>query len=203
VITVRRTLITLALTVGVILTAGLPASATFGDTVSLPITTVSTITVAPPTNLTVTTQCSLVTRTDSTTTVTNTAGTVLSRSTTTSYSSAPTGSVVTEGPLDGGTTSYPNADGTTTTTTNVVNRYTTFSAQASWTGSSTPRVVGYEVVAILQGQPNLSLGLTTGTSMGVTDIPSSYLSARPRVTVVAQTSYGWTAQATPQGPVTC
>ncbi|SFL71114.1 hypothetical protein [Geodermatophilus ruber] len=201
--TTRRILVTLGLTLAVILTAGLPAQAAFTAKATLPQTAVSTLTVAPVSNLAVTASCTLVTRTDTTTTVTDAAGTVLSRSTTSSYSYAPTDTVVTEGPLDRGTTSYPNADGTTTTVTKADHRYTTFSVEASWTGSPTRGVIGYEIVAILRGQPNLSFGLQAGTSASVSDIPSSYLSAEPRVTVRTHTSYGWTEQAKPQGPITC
>jgi hypothetical protein len=191
--TPRRILVTLALTLGVTLTAGLPAQAAFADKVTLA-TTVGTVTVAPVTGLAITAPCTLTTTNYTTTTTRAADGTVVSGPTESARTSTTAG---TRQPVNTTTdtpTSTANADGTTTTVTATEVKSTTVTATGTWQASGTRGVTGYTVGVFAGPSPFASyVGNTTQFTYGPAYVDQAY--ALP-VSVITHTSYGWTSTAT-------
>lgn len=139
----RRALATAIVVVAVVLALAAPAIARFADSSSLPSTTVTTGTVAPPTNVT-----------------------------------AVLGSCAN-------------------------NRW--MAITVSWTGSPSRGVSGYAVHAHRNDGSTEEVGQTTAdvTSISTTVDKLSTGATTVTFTVTTQTTYGWTADSTSSGPLTC
>lgn len=198
-ITVRRIATVAALTAGVIAAASLPASAAFSDAAPVA-TSVSTLTVAAPSTITVNDSCSTATTVVKRTVYTN-PGTgeqiQTAYSSTTTYAASSTNvssntSTTVAGP-------GPNEMTTTTTT-----KSTTLSVTASWTASASRGVNGYLVNAYLNDGTVYPMAQTgVGVLSTSASVDAGYLSYQPRLTVTTLTSYGWTATSAQTAVVTC
>ncbi|MCU1670155.1 MAG: hypothetical protein JWP40_3082 [Blastococcus sp.] len=138
----RRLATLIGLTLAVIVGASIPAYALFSDSVSLPGTSITTVTVARPTSVSVSiTRCH---------------------------------------PVKG---------------TNVT---------VTWVGSGTKGVTGYRVMAHLGNGQSIVMGETAaGTTTFDGNLSVSSMDAQPRLSVIALTSYGWTAQSAKTGIIAC
>jgi hypothetical protein len=185
---IRRVVILTGLTVAVVISASVPASATFADAAAVS-HTVSTGTVAAPAGVTVNDYCIATTTRSSTTTYVNpgtgyTAVTASSTTTTTAASSSNLQSSTTT------TTAGPGPNETTTVTTTV---NTTLYVTVNWPASTTQRgVTGYLVNAHLNNASVYAMAQTAGLTTSA-DVDADYLYYQPRLSVTTLTSYGWTA----------
>ncbi len=81
--------------------------------------------------------------------------------------------------------------------------YTTLEAKLTWTASSTAKVTSYEVVAYASGW-TYSVTTVNGSTTTVTGSYDSYYATQNiQVTVIARTSYGWTAESAKSGVIKC
>jgi hypothetical protein len=181
----RRLATLIALTVSVILVGTLPASAGYADTVSTS-AQLSTLTVAAPTNLSVTDYCRL------TTTTTERTVDPTTNSTSTRITSYTTG-----------TTTVHHDDRTTVSgnTTTTVSRRTTLYASLNWTASTSPGVSGYRV-NVRTGDHMVPMGTVTGTAISGSE-DARYTAYGLSLSVTTLTSYGWTAESVATRPLTC
>jgi hypothetical protein len=195
---IRRVLILSGLTLAVIVGSGIPASATFVDTVGVT-TAITTGTVAAPTGVTVTDSC-----TTTTTTVKHTVYTdpVTGARTTRYYSSSTTQATSTSN-VQGTSSSTVAGPGANETTTTTVTTNTNLHVTLSWTGSTSRGVTGYVVQAHLgyNNTVNPLLG-TAATSVSAVE-DADYLALTPSLLVTTQTSYGWTADSARTAVLAC
>lgn len=193
----RRILILIGLTVAIIVGASIPASATFSEAVTVP-TTVGTITVAAPGNVTVSDSC-----VTTTTTVKRTVRTdpVTGVQTQTAYSQTVTTapSSTNENYYSSTPAAGPGVDETTTTT---VTKNTDIHVAVSWAASATRGVNGYVITAHLANGSALPMAQTmTTTATGVVDADN--LNVAPRLSVTTLTTYGWTATSAQTPVLSC
>jgi hypothetical protein len=199
VITTRRALVLLALTVAVVIGAGIPANAAFTDKAAVQ-TTVGTVTVQPPTNVKVQTYCVTTTtvwrRIDYRDPVTG-AQTMRSnelvsqdtqRSKTNQDSTVPE---VTAGP----------GDGETTTTTTV--KDTELYATATWNRSTSDRVAGYAMTAHIGAYYTFTMMQGPDVTSMSANEDADYLSTSLKLTIDTVTTYGWTASSALSKTLTC
>jgi hypothetical protein len=195
---IRRVLILSGLTLAVIVGSGIPASATFVDTVGVS-TAITTGTVAAPTGVTVSDSCVTTTTTVKQTVYTDP---VTGARTTRYYSSSTTQATSTSNVqgTDSSTVAGPGAYETTTTT---VTRNTNLHVSLSWTASTSRGVTGYVVSAHLgvNGSVAPLLGTTGTTVSQVQDADA--LVYQPSLLVTTQTSYGWTADSARTAVLAC
>jgi hypothetical protein len=185
---IRRALILTGLTMAVVISATVPASATFADTAAVS-HTVSTGTVAAPAGVTVNDYC-----TTTTTTVRQTVRTdpVTLVATTTSYSSTST-TVASTSNVQSSTSSSVAGPGVNETTTTTVTKNTALYVTVNWPASTTQRgVTGYLVNAHLNNASVYAMAQTAGLTTSA-DVDADYLYYQPRLSVTTLTSYGWTA----------
>ena len=152
---IRRTVL-LATAVMAMVLGGTPAQAAFGDASPALAASVTTVTVAAPTDL-------------------STGGT---RCWTTTY-----------------WTSYNGVSSTWTTTT--------MQARVSWKASTTPRVTSYVVVAHVGGGQIVIDEVPASVTSLTETVDGSYSDKDIRVTVIAKTDYGWTAESVKSGVIKC
>jgi hypothetical protein len=195
---IRRLLLLSGLTMAVVISTGVPASATFTDT-SVVAHTVSTGTVAAPAVVTVDDYCVATTTRRSTTSYVNpgngyTTVTGSSTTTTTAASSSNLQSSTTT------TTAGPGPNETTTVTTTV---NTTLYVTVNWPASTTQRgVTGYLVNAHLNNASVYAMAQTAGLTTRA-DVDADYLNYQPRLSVTTLTSYGWTATSALTAVLSC
>jgi hypothetical protein len=196
VITTRRLLALLGLTVAVVLGAGVPANATFSDSVALPAMSVGTGTVAPAAGVRAETTC-------------RTTTTVVTRNYRIS-GWAPW--LVPYSRTQSTITSTSNVESNTVTRSDSLGYYTlTRTIQdtelyvtLTWSESATRGVVGYSVQAHLADGSSYVLGRTNAprTSLHAND-DASVLDQEVRLSVRTLTSHGWTADSALTAPLTC
>jgi hypothetical protein len=197
--TVRRGLLLLPLTVAVVLGASVPAWAAFRDPVTVP-TAITTITVAAPATVTVNDSC--------TTTTTVVKRTVYTDPTTgvqtqTAYSAVPTYATSSTN-VQSSTSSTAAGPGTYETTTTTTTRNTNLSVTASWTPSGSRGVSGNLVNAYLSDGTVYPMAQTgAGTLSTSATVDADNLVYQPRLAVMTLTSYGWSAQSTLTGYISC
>lgn len=81
--------------------------------------------------------------------------------------------------------------------------YTTLEARVSWTGSTTPKVASYEVLAYASGWSYSVTTVNASTTTVTGSYDSYYATQNVQVTVLARTSYGWTAESAKSGVIKC
>jgi hypothetical protein len=195
---IRRALILTGLTMAVVISATVPASATFADTAAVS-HTVSTGTVAAPAGVTVNDYC-----TTTTTTVRQTVRTdpVTLVATTTSYSSTST-TVASTSNVQSSTSSSVAGPGVNETTTTTVTKNTALYVTVNWPASTTQRgVTGYLVNAHLNNASVYAMAQTAGLTTSA-DVDADYLYYQPRLSVTTLTSYGWTATSALTAVLSC
>jgi hypothetical protein len=185
----RRIATVLALTVGVILGAGVSASAGFADTVSVS-PAISTGTVAAPAWLTVDDSCTTTTTVVKRTVYTNPgtgAQTVTAYSSTTTYGTSTSN-------VQGTTSSSVAGPGPNEVTTTTTTKNTAISVSASWGASGSRGVTGYLVNAHLNNGQVFPMTQTGANVLWTSDsVDADSLVYAPRLSVTTLTSYGWTA----------
>jgi hypothetical protein len=198
VITTLRAVVLLALTVALVIGAGIPANAAFTDNATVQ-TTVGTVTVQPPTNVNVTTYC-VVTTTEVRQTVYRNQWTGATQ--TTSYSVTQSSQNTQTNQNSSSTTTEPGPGwNETTTITRTVD--TELYATASWTRSTTPNVAGYLMTAHLgNGQTFVMQQGADATSMSA-HADADYLSTSLTMTIDTLTTYKWTASSAQSKTLKC
>ncbi|MGY1706143.1 hypothetical protein ACI79C_16385 [Geodermatophilus sp. SYSU D00697] len=190
----RRILVTLALTLGVILTAGLPAQAAFGDSVTATTAPITAVTVPGVGSLTATAPCTAETTTWTTTTRKSATGVVLSS---TSSPRTVTYNDKIKAPVTANDTvvesQYRDADGSTTTVTRTTVIRTSVSGKATWKAVSPRGFAGYTLIVPGPDPFTAHVGSATRYDYGPVWLDRNYESIP--VTVVTTTTYGWTASA--------
>ena len=193
----RRCVLLLVLTVAVVLGASLPANP-LSTATAAPVVkpTIGTLTVHGPTQVRVDTTCT------TTTTVIKRVYR-MSDNAFLSYSEQRTTA-----------TSTRNVESDTTTRTDdspVAGQYTmtrtvqdtTLYATARWKASPTPGITGYTMTAFL-GSQAFPMGTAAPTATSYTgQYDASVVNSRPVLSMVTDTSYGWTAPGTMSNVVTC
>jgi hypothetical protein len=195
---IRRLLLLSGLTMAVVISTGVPASATFTDT-SVVAHTVSTGTVAPPTSVTVDDSCVTATTTTRRTVRTDPVTLVQTQ---TAYSSTTTYAASSSN-VQGTTSSPAPGPGVNETTTTTVTKNTALNVTVTWTASGTRGVDGYVVSAHLGINDSLSPMLVTTATTTTRQVDADYLAYQPSVIVSTHTSYGWTADAARTAVLTC
>jgi hypothetical protein len=195
---IRRALILTGLTVAVVISATVPASATFADTAAVS-HTVSTGTVAAPAGVTVNDYC-----TTTTTTVRQTVRTdpVTLVATTTSYSSTST-TVASTSNVQSSTSSSVAGPGVNETTTTTVTKNTALYVTVNWPASTTQRgVTGYLVNAHLNNAAVYPVAQTAALTTSAA-VDADNLVLQPRLSVTTLTGYGWTATSAVTAVLSC
>lgn len=198
---IRRAATLIGLTLAVIIGAGVPASASFAESVTVNAGVgITTVTVAAPAWITVNDYC-----VTTTTTVRQTVRTdpVTGVATTTSYSSTSTSTTSTSNVQSYSSTpaAGPGLNETTTTT---VTRNTDLYVSANWAASNSRGLSGYLVTAHLSNgtaQPMVQTAATVTSTSSVVDADA--LVYGPALSVSTLTSYGWTAQSVRSAPLAC
>ena len=193
----RRCVLLLVLTVAVVLGASLPANALFTATAAPAVQpAITTAVVTGPSNVRVDTSC-----------VTTT--TVIKRV----YRMSDNGWVGSS-QTSSTATSTSNVESNTTTradNTPVAGQYTltqtiqdtTLNATATWKRSQTPGITGYTMTAYL-GSQAYPMGTAAPNDTRYTGTyDASVVNSRPVLSMVTNTSYGWTAPGTMSNVVTC
>jgi hypothetical protein len=196
---IRRVAILIGLTLAVIIGAGIPASASFAESVTVS-TAIATGTVAAPAGITVNDYCVTTTTTVQQTVrrdpITGISTTTAYSSTTTSATSATNVQSYSSTPVAG-----PGLDETTTTT---VSKNTDLYVTVSWPASGSRGVSGYVVSAHLADgsiAPMLQTGATTTSTSAVVDADNLWYG--PALSITTLTSYGWTAQSVRSALLAC
>jgi hypothetical protein len=195
---IRRALILTGLTMAVVISATVPASATFADTAAVS-HTVSTGTVAAPAGVTVNDYC-----TTTTTTVRQTVRTdpVTLVATTTSYSSTST-TVASTSNVQSSTSSSVAGPGVNETTTTTVTKNTALYVTVNWPASTTQRgVTGYLVNAHLNNAAVYPVAQTAALTTSAA-VDADNLVLQPRLSVTTLTGYGWTATSAATAVLSC
>ena len=193
----RRCVLLLVLTAAVVLGASLPANALFTATAAPTVTpSFTTAVVTGPGNVKVDTECLTTT-------------TVIKRV----YRMSDNGWVSTS-QTSTTATSTSNVEGDTTSradNTPVTGQYTltqtikntTLYATARWKASPTPGITGYTMTAYL-GSQAYPMGTAAPSDASYTgQYDASVVNSRPVLSMVTNTSYGWTAPGTMSNVVTC
>jgi hypothetical protein len=189
VLTTRRVLALLALTVTIVLGAGIPANAQFTDDTTAFQATMRTVKVAPPTNVKVDSYCITTTWTTRVVVYTDPAtGAQTTRSNTTSVSSERSRTNVDATTTE--TTAGPGAGESTTTT---VDKDTRLYVTGSWSPSTSADVVGYQMSAHLGNGYVYTMRESPNTTSMSADADADYLSTSLKASIDTVTSYGWTA----------
>ncbi|MBB3676166.1 hypothetical protein [Modestobacter versicolor] len=81
--------------------------------------------------------------------------------------------------------------------------YTTLEARLSWTGSTTPKVTSYQVIAYASGWSYEVTTVNAPTTVVTGSYDSYYATQNVQVVVTARTSYGWTAESAKSGVIKC
>ena len=187
------------LTVAVVVGASLPASAAFGDSVTVK-TTVPTLTVAAPATVKVNDSCTTTTTVVKRTVYTDpTTGvqTQTAYSSTTSYAASSTN-------VQSSTSRSVAGPGAYETTTTTTTKNTDIAVTASWTASASRGVNGYLINAHLSDGTVYAMAQTApGTLSTSQTVDADNLVYQPRLSVTTLTSYGWTAQSALTGYVSC
>ena len=198
---IRRVAILIGLTLAVIIGAGIPASASFAEsvTVNAPVG-ITTGTVAAPAGITVNDYCVTTTTTVQQTVrrdpITGISTTTAYSSTTTSATSATNVQSYSSTPVAG-----PGLNETTTTT---VSKNTNLHVTASWPASGSRGVSGYLVTAHLAdgtAQPMAQTAATVTSTSAVVDADALWYG--PALSATTLTSYGWTAQSVRSALLAC
>jgi hypothetical protein len=195
---IRRALILTGLTMAVVISATVPASATFADTAAVS-HTVSTGTVAAPAGVTVNDYC-----TTTTTTVRQTVRTdpVTLVATTTSYSSTST-TVASTSNVQSSTSSSVAGPGVNETTTTTVTKNTALYVTVNWPARTTQRgVTGYLVNAHLNNAAVYPVAQTAALTTSAA-VDADNLVLQPRLSVTTLTGYGWTATSAATAVLSC
>ena len=198
---IRRAATLIGLTLAVIIGSGVPASASFAESVTVDASVgITTVTVAAPAWITVDDYCLT-----TTTTVRQTVrrDPVTGVPTTTSYSSTSTSAISTSNVQSYSSTPVtgPNPFETTTTT---VTKNTDLHVSANWAASNSRGLSGYLVTAHLSNggtQPMVQTAATVTSTSSVVDADN--LAYGPALSVSTLTSYGWTAQSVRSAPLAC
>ena len=194
----RRTGVLTGLTVAAVVSASIPASAAFSDSVTVP-QTVDTLTVAAPAGVSVNSSCSTATTVVKRTVYTNPytgAQTQIAYSSTTTYAASASN-------VQGTTTSTVSGPGWNETTTTTTTKNTNVTVTASWPASGTRGVSGYRVNAYLGGTVYPMIQTSAGTLSTSQTVDADNLAYQPRLSVTTLTSYGWTAESGKTGVITC
>ncbi len=185
--TTRRIMVLTGMILAVMIGSSIPASATFADSVALPME-IGTGDVQPPRFLVLDDYCLTTTTTVKRTVYTDP---ITGVATQTSYSQTSSTSSASSNVQNSSTTTAagPGLNETTTTT---VTQNTNLHVTLSWTASKAEQVTGYVVSARLGIDGSVTpLLTTTGTTVSqVTDADMLYY--QPRLIVTTQTAYGWT-----------
>jgi hypothetical protein len=198
--TIRRMLTVVGLTVAVIVTASVPASAGFSDTVTKVSTAIATTTVAAPAWLTINDSCTTSTTVEKRTVRTDPATGVQTQ---TAYSSTTTSAASTSN-VQSYTTSSAAGPGLNETTTTTTSKNTMLSVSASWAASGSRGVSGYMVNAHLSDGSVFPMTQTAAGSLSTSQtVDADNLVYQPRLSVTTLTSYGWTAQTAVSGYIAC
>lgn len=200
---IRRILILSVLTVAVAVTviagAGVPAWASYADSATVS-TAIVTTTVAAPAWLAVNDSCTTTTTVVKQTMRTNPATGVQTQ---TAYSSTST-SAASSSNVQSSTTRTVAGPGWNETTTTTTTKNTTLTVSASWPASASRGVNGYLVTAHLADGTSYPMAQTAaGTLSTSTTVDADNLAYQPRLSVSTLTSYGWTAQSTISGYISC
>jgi hypothetical protein len=196
---IRRILILSVLTVAVIAGASVPAWASYADSTTVS-TTIVTTTVAAPARLTVNDSC-----TTTTTVVRRTVRTdpYTGVQTQTAYSSTSI-SAASSSNVQSSATSTVAGPGWNETTTTTTTKNTDLTVSASWPASASRGVSGYLVTAHLADGTSYPMAQTAaGTLSTSATVDADNLAYQPRLSVSTLTSYGWTAQSTISGYLSC
>jgi hypothetical protein len=186
--TTRRVLVLAGTVLALIVGTSVSASASFSDSAAVT-TTIGTATVQPPTGLVVNDYCMTTTTTVKQTIYTDPT-TGASWQTAYSSTSSTVGSSSNVQSYSSSTAAGPGLNESTTTT---VSQNTNLHVTASWTASTSPRVTGYVVNAHLgiDGSVVPMVSTAATSTSAVQDADALYY--QPRLSVVTQTAYGWTA----------
>ncbi|MFW3172311.1 hypothetical protein [Geodermatophilus sp. CPCC 206100] len=198
-ITTRRALVLLALTVAVVLGAVIPANAAFTDNTTAFQASVTTVKVQPPTQVKVNSSCVTTTWTTKRVVYTDpVTGAQTTRSTTHTMTSENSRTNV-----DSTTTSTTPGPGVGETTTTTVDKDTQLYVSATWNRSTSADVTGYQMSAHLgNGYVFTMLSGADTTSMSA-DADADYLSTSLKATIDTVTRYGWTAQSALSKTLSC
>jgi hypothetical protein len=187
------------LTVAVIAGASVPAQASYADSATVP-TTIATTTVAAPASLTVTASCTTTTTVVKQTMRTNP---YTGAQTQTAYSST-SSSAASSSNVQSTTTSTVAGPGWNETTTTTTTKNTMLTVSASWPASGSLGVSGYLVTAHLADGTSYPMAQTAAGTLSTSDtVDADALAYQPRLSVSTLTSYGWTAQSTISGYISC
>jgi hypothetical protein len=80
---------------------------------------------------------------------------------------------------------------------------TTLQARLTWKPSTTAKVTSYEVIAYASGWSYSVTTVDAPTTVVTGSYDSYYATQNIQVTVVARTSYGWTAESAKSGVIKC
>jgi hypothetical protein len=198
---IRRCALLLVLTVAVVLGASLPANALFTATAAPAVQpAISTLTVAGPTQVKIDTVCTTTT-------------TVIKRVYNTDYYGSSWQSSYSETSSTATSTSNVESDTTVRTDGPGWNQYTTTQtikdtelyATLRWKPSTSPGVTGYTMTAFLYGGAqtvDMGTAAPNATSFS-SQYDASVVNYQARLSMVTQTSYGWTAPGNMSNIVTC
>jgi hypothetical protein len=195
----RRCVLLLVLTVAVVLGASLPANALFADSAAPTVKpAIGTATVAGPTGVKIDTSC---------TTTTTVIKRVYDTATNALLSSSQTATTA---------SSSSNVESDTTVRTDdspQVGQYTTTQtikdtelfATLRWRASNSPGVTGYTMTAFLYGgAQTVDMGTAGPNDTSMTgQYDGSVMNYQAKLSMVTQTSYGWTAPGVLSNVVTC
>lgn len=199
----RRTSTVICLSLAAVVGTGLSASADFVATVVAAKPTIATLTVQPPTGVTVDDHCITTTVTTKRTVRTNPA---TGRQTQTAYSQTTT-TEVSSTDVDTTTQSTTTGPGANDTTTTTVDKNTNLHVTVRWTASTTattPKgISGYLVSAHLGIDNSVAPLLRTTATQASQVQDAGNLAYRPSLIVTTETPYGWTASAPRTAVLSC
>jgi hypothetical protein len=195
---IRRLLLLSGLTMAVVISASVPASATFADSSAVS-HTVDTLTVQAPSGLIVDDQC--ITTTTTTKRVVRTDPVTLAQTTVSTTTTSATNTSASN--VQSSTTTSAPGPGLNETTYTTVAKNTNVHVTLRWTGSTSRGVTGYVVSAHLGYNDSVAALLgTTSTSITAVDDADS-LNLTPSLLVTTHTSYGWTADSARTRVLSC
>ncbi|MGY1814430.1 hypothetical protein [Blastococcus sp. SYSU D00820] len=197
----RRALLVLGTSVVAVVAAALPAQAQFSASRALPATSVTSLTVAPPTQVRVDTSCITTTTTIKRTYERN------------PYTGATWQVAYSQSSSTASSRTNVESDTTTTASGPGVNQYTTTQtikdtemfATLRWSPSTTTRgVSGYRMTAFLNNGWSVDMGDAAATDTSMTgQYDASVVNYAAQLSMVTLTSYGWTATSALSNPVRC
>lgn len=196
----RRCVLLLVLTAAVVLGASLPANALFSDTATPAVRpAVSTLTVAGPSQVRVDTSCIT-----TTTVIKRTYEYDWGYDRLVAYSQT-SSSASSSSNVESDTTERTEGPGYNQYTLTQTIKDTELYATLRWRASTSPGVTGYTMTAFLYGGASTvdmgTVGPSATSSTGQYD--ASVVNYQARLSMVTQTSYGWTAPGNLSNVVTC